>query len=254
MSKRPCGCSTSSPRRAARRCCQRLLPVVSGAAGRLGRPTAIGQGLERPQAGPAKQQITDIDLEQKARTTLQDSPEDPAANTTLGRILCCNYGSWEEGLKCLAASGNEAFKKLAEQDLANPRDSRRANAIDRGVAQGVSIGDRSGDQGGFPMPGQNLVQTGSRQSGGRGPRPDLEKRLAELSPGSGCLKGEYFKVAAPKGIYELQTPPLKTRIDRQLDFDWKLGSPRSDRAGGFVWRALDRLPGCAEIGLVSPVG
>jgi len=51
-----------------------------------------------------------------ARDTLKSRPEEPEANTTVGRYLCFAKAQWVEGLPLLAKGKDLALKGLAERD------------------------------------------------------------------------------------------------------------------------------------------
>jgi hypothetical protein len=55
-----------------------------------------------------------------ARSKLATSPDDPAANLTVGRYLCFFQGDWSNGLPMLARGSDAALKTLATKDLAQP--------------------------------------------------------------------------------------------------------------------------------------
>jgi hypothetical protein len=54
----------------------------------------------------------------EAEATLEKSPDDPAANLTLGRWYCLYKRDWDRGLPYLAKSPDGPFKKLAQLELA----------------------------------------------------------------------------------------------------------------------------------------
>jgi len=63
-----------------------------------------------------------FDKVRKAREELQKSPDDPAANLSVGEYECFIKGDWAKGLPPLAKGSNPALKTLAERDLADPKD------------------------------------------------------------------------------------------------------------------------------------
>jgi formylglycine-generating enzyme required for sulfatase activity len=69
------------------------------------------------------------DLEQAAKAfaevelamnTLKEKPNDPDANSTVGRYTCFVKGDWETGLPMLAKGSDSALKDLAAKDLQRP--------------------------------------------------------------------------------------------------------------------------------------
>ncbi len=53
-----------------------------------------------------------------AESVLEKSPDDPAANLTLGRWYCLYKRDWDRGLPLMAKGPDGPFKKLAQQELA----------------------------------------------------------------------------------------------------------------------------------------
>jgi formylglycine-generating enzyme required for sulfatase activity len=51
---------------------------------------------------------------------LLDHPEDPDANTLIGRSLCLEWGNWESGCQLLARGNDADFKVAAEMEVARP--------------------------------------------------------------------------------------------------------------------------------------
>lgn len=54
------------------------------------------------------------------RQKLATTPDDPAANLTVGQFRCFVAGNWAEGLPLLAKGSDEALKSLAGADLSEP--------------------------------------------------------------------------------------------------------------------------------------
>lgn len=52
--------------------------------------------------------------------TLLTTPQDPAANTLVGKFFCLELKRWAEGLPMLAICGDADLKAVAEQELARP--------------------------------------------------------------------------------------------------------------------------------------
>jgi hypothetical protein len=59
-----------------------------------------------------------------ARKTLQQDPNDPAANLTVGRFLCFAKGDWKAGLPLFAKSSDAALKQIAEKEIASAGDAK----------------------------------------------------------------------------------------------------------------------------------
>ena len=69
------------------------------------------------------------DLAQKAKQTLETTPNDADANNTLGRWFCFFKGDWATGLPYLQKSGNEKLKPIAQQELKSPQDANQKISI-----------------------------------------------------------------------------------------------------------------------------
>lgn len=54
---------------------------------------------------------------------LLDDPADKPANTAVGKFYCYNLGRWSEGLPMLALGADADLAKVAEMELADPRDA-----------------------------------------------------------------------------------------------------------------------------------
>ena len=65
----------------------------------------------------------------KARETLAQTPDDPAANLAVGRYRCLVEGNWKEGIPHLTKSDDSAIKAAAEQDQAGPAGDVTAGAL-----------------------------------------------------------------------------------------------------------------------------
>lgn len=68
----------------------------------------------------------------RARTTLAKMPDDPAANTTVGRQECLTDGAWKDGLPKLARGADSVLKEVAARDLADPQDGAGRVAVGDG--------------------------------------------------------------------------------------------------------------------------
>jgi hypothetical protein len=66
-----------------------------------------------------------------AKATLLEDRQNPQANLAAGRYECLTLGNWNEGLRKLAAGSDETLRKLAAEDLAEPKDpEQQANIGD----------------------------------------------------------------------------------------------------------------------------
>jgi len=57
---------------------------------------------------------------ESAVEVLKENPDDPAANSAVGRYLCFVEGDWRRGLPMLAKGVDEGVRELAERDIACP--------------------------------------------------------------------------------------------------------------------------------------
>ncbi|MGA2064245.1 MAG: trypsin-like peptidase domain-containing protein [Thermoguttaceae bacterium] len=71
-----------------------------------------GKDLERYRAA--------YDVIQDWRAAIRKDPNDPAANTALGKYYCLSKRDWEQGLPMLARGSDAELKSAAEKDQANP--------------------------------------------------------------------------------------------------------------------------------------
>lgn len=55
--------------------------------------------------------------------SLLDKPDDPAANLAVGRFYCYDLNRWAQGLPMLALGSDADLKKVAELELADPKDA-----------------------------------------------------------------------------------------------------------------------------------
>lgn len=65
----------------------------------------------------------------QAKVKLSTDPDDPAANTTLGRYLCFERGDWEVGLGHLAKGSDASLKALAAQEVPPPQNPAAMAAL-----------------------------------------------------------------------------------------------------------------------------
>jgi len=65
----------------------------------------------------------------KVLETLAKSPEDPAANSEMGKYLCYVKGSWDLGLRFLIKGSDATLKSLAEKESSLPASSAERMAI-----------------------------------------------------------------------------------------------------------------------------
>jgi serine/threonine protein kinase len=64
--------------------------------------------------------------------TLAEKPDDPVANTQMGRFVCFVKEDWERGLELLAKGSDAGLKSLAGKELAKPEDA----AVQRDLCEG----------------------------------------------------------------------------------------------------------------------
>ncbi len=89
--------------------------------------------VAQARAGQKQAQQVAKSLEQvdAARAVLKATPNDPAANLTVGRYECLMKGDWARGLEHLARCGDKALATLAADDVAAPKgDAARLKLAD----------------------------------------------------------------------------------------------------------------------------
>lgn len=132
----------------------------------------------------------------KAREALAKTPDDPAANLTLGTDFCLHKGNWEKGLLHLAKGADAALQLLAARDLQNPSDP----------PEQVAMGDGWWEQGEKEKDRRRL-QLRSRAAYWYGQaypklsgitRAKVERRLEEAGPAGVALVGiNLFRLIDP---------------------------------------------------------
>jgi hypothetical protein len=73
--------------------------------------------------------VREFDAVKAARERLKQTPDDPEANTTVGRYQCFMQGDWDRGLPMLVKGSDRALKDTATKDLANPADVKDQLAV-----------------------------------------------------------------------------------------------------------------------------
>jgi hypothetical protein len=64
--------------------------------------------------------------------TLQEKPDDPAANLIVGLNYCLNRADWVRGLPAVAKGSDVVLKNLAAKELSNPTDPKEQAAVGEG--------------------------------------------------------------------------------------------------------------------------
>jgi len=70
--------------------------------------------------------------------TLNENPNDPAANLELGRFHCLLKGDWSKGLPYLSRGSDERLKELARKDLAGPAGAAAQTEMGDGWFEGAA--------------------------------------------------------------------------------------------------------------------
>jgi hypothetical protein len=148
-------------------------------------------------------------LVRRAMETLKTKPDDPAANTSVGKYLCFAKGDWERGLPKLTKGDDARLKELAARDLQEPVDTKEQ------VALGDAWWEASGE-------GRSVAERAMRQRAAvqyQKAMPTLvgivkarvEKRLAKVTMNP--AGGEPPKL--PPGAIVLLTFDRKTYTERE---------------------------------------
>jgi WD40 repeat protein len=77
----------------------------------------------------AQEAKTLYDEYRKAVAAIKDDANDAQANFVIGRYLCFVRGTWNKGLKYIIRGNDDAMKKLATEDLANPTAAEKQVAL-----------------------------------------------------------------------------------------------------------------------------
>ena len=161
---------------------------------------------------------------QSAREAIRSAPNDPAACAVMGKYLCLSRGDWAAGLPLLARCNDEALRTLATSDLASARDAAKRTEAANGwwemarTRTGLSrkhLRDRAAlHYRRMIEDARGISQTIAAQ---RLAEAEIEAmRELNFSPG---LFAELFKGN------DFNQPPLRTRIDPQINFDWQDDPP-----------------------------
>jgi hypothetical protein len=144
-------------------------------------------------------------------------PADPPANLAAGRFYCLSLEQWDHGLTLLAKGSDPALKDLAQRELSASNDASQKLAVaDAWLAAPMT--DAASREAvirhaGFLYSQALPALNGLRQLAAQ--KRLIQFRTAHLEPG---LVAEIFNTS--ELLYR-----LTTRIDPQIDFDWKGKSP-----------------------------
>lgn len=156
----------------------------------------------------------------QARTTLENAPDDAAANLAVGRYEALQLEHWDVGLPHLARGSDEKLKTLAEQDLA---------AAEAGPREKLAIGDAWFEAAGSASPDE---------------RPAMLRRAGywyrEILP---MVKQELARLRLTNRLEEIDLAPRRGQAvgeDRALPFGkwvYLLGATNltRDAMGGSDW-------------------
>jgi hypothetical protein len=102
--------------------------VATRILGKLGAPVTASKvadlkALQTAREKSVAQLRTEFASALPSAETLKEKPDDPAANTAMGRFLCFVKEEWDRGLPMLAKGQDGTLKKLAEKDLSAPESS-----------------------------------------------------------------------------------------------------------------------------------
>jgi WD40 repeat protein len=96
----------------------RLLPIADAAAGKAQDVAMVAE--VRIKGLQVQELRQDFDRRKFAAATLANTPNDPAANSAMGRSLCFIKGTWDAGLPMLVKGSDATLKDLATRELAPP--------------------------------------------------------------------------------------------------------------------------------------
>jgi cytoskeletal protein RodZ len=160
-----------------------------------------------------------------ARKVLDTSPDDPAANSRVGKHLCFYREDWEEGLPMLAKGEDSKLSDLAQRELESPTDVEdQAKLADDWWSVGVTqpAGARERVQ---QHAGQWYSRSVSTLAGAA--KGCAEKRLAQLE---GEKRPSNSKRKQPPGVVAIPDPngaPVARPLD--VDFERKFAQRLIDK-------------------------
>lgn len=150
--------------------------------------------------------FTEIQEKQEA---LNDKPDDPDLNLTVGKYLCFQKGDWEKGLPLLALGSDETLKSLAERDGQGPVS----------VGEQVALADAWWDAGGVKRAGYWYQKALPGLSGLQ--KDKAQKRLAGLKLSRSSMRGPVTLKQALEAVelisvaYQSKTP-FEIAVHRQV--------------------------------------
>ena len=106
---------------------ERLVKMASSAAFKSKNVRLAGLATERVKEVEGMKK--DSERVKVALKTLETNPQDPAASTVVGKYYCFQKENWEKGLPLLAAGDDAKLKKVAEKELAKPKESAEVLAV-----------------------------------------------------------------------------------------------------------------------------
>ncbi|MBL8830250.1 MAG: SUMF1/EgtB/PvdO family nonheme iron enzyme [Planctomycetaceae bacterium] len=94
----------------------------------------------------------------EAEKTIQQTPDDPAANTTLGRFHCFVRRDWPKGLPYLQKSSDKDYHQLGEDGLSlSPDAAKRRELGERWLAKAITAEPKKSE---LPLAGAYFVSLG----------------------------------------------------------------------------------------------
>jgi hypothetical protein len=168
---------------------------------------------------------------QEAAAVLDKTPDDPAANLTVGKYYCFQKGDWEKGLPMLALGRDQSLQAVAVREItgvAKTDDQMKLGDAWWDLAEKeqsksqATLRARANYWYEQALPGLSGLAKAkiekrikeSDAAGGKSEEP-AGKRSSKYLPG---LVGQYYN--------DLNLIlKVKTRVDDNLDFDWGSGAP-----------------------------
>jgi len=200
---------------------QRLLSLAGLAAGRAQNVSLLAAVEARTRERAALEKAHALYME--AARKLASGSADARAHLAVGQFLCFCKGDWQSGLAHLAQCSDRALAEIAHLDRAAPSDAQARYALagrwwDLAAASGEpfrrNIEDRAAHWYRLALPGLS----GLAMEVARKRLEDVEQRsLRDRNLAPGVLAELYRGPAFEQFV--------KTRLDRQIDFDWGDGAP-----------------------------
>ncbi len=171
------------------------------------------------------------DLE-AAKTKLTETPDDPAANLTVGSYYCYYQGNWTKGLPLLAKGSDSSLKALAAREVAWPAKAEDQMALADGWWDQAQNAEGFAKLAAWRHAGNWYAKCQARLPSGLA-KVKVEKRLDELAK----VEGETAGAATASATSHFTTKlnkwfPLLTSPNELIG--WEVGDCRFSYTNGLI--------------------